>query len=73
MISSVMEYEQAQAELRILQERLAELQREYPVGEKGFTKAGIRTLIARLNEELAVFEGSEEARSTSADRAAQVP
>jgi hypothetical protein len=68
-----MEYEQAQAELRILQERLAELQREYPLGEKGFTKAGIRKLIARLNEELAVFEGSEEARSTSTDPVSQIP
>ena len=30
----------------------------------GFTKAGIRKMIARLQEELAVFEGSEEARET---------
>lgn len=73
MISSITEYEQAQAELRILQERLAELQREYALGEKGFTKAGIRKLIARLNEELAVFEGSEEARGMSADRVTRVP
>jgi len=40
------------------------LQRGHPIGEKGFTKAGIRKLIARLNEELAVFEGGEEARSS---------
>ena len=65
MITTIVEYERAQAELQDLQERLAELQRDHPVGEKGFTKAGIRKLIARLNEELAVFEGSEEARSTS--------
>lgn len=30
---------------------------------QGFTKAGIRKLIARLHEEIAVFEGSEEART----------
>ncbi|WP_068265212.1 hypothetical protein [Rubripirellula obstinata] len=59
-----MEYEKAIAELRSLQDRLDALQRDYPIGEKGFTKAGIRKLIARINEELAVFEGSAEARAT---------
>lgn len=63
MITTTAEYEKVQSELRDLQERLAQLQRDHPIGEKGFTKAGIRKLIARLNEELAVFEGSEEARS----------
>ena len=64
MIITTTEYEKAQAELRDLQDRLEKLQREHPVGEKGFTKAGIRKLIARLNEELAVYEGSEEARTS---------
>jgi len=64
MITTTTEYEKAQAELRDLQDRLEKLQREHPVGEKGFTKAGIRKLIARLNEELAVYEGSEEARTS---------
>jgi len=50
-----------------LQARLERLQREHPLGENGFTKAGIRKLIARLNEELAVFEGSEEARSSQSE------
>lgn len=62
MICTQTEYDKALDELRDLQDRLAKLQQEYPVGEKGFTKAGIRKLIARLNEELAVYEGSEEAR-----------
>lgn len=62
MITTQTEYDKAQDELRDLQDRLAKLQEEHPVGEKGFTKAGIRKLIARLNEELAVYEGSEEAR-----------
>lgn len=61
MITTTVEYEKAQSELQDLQERLAELQRGHSIGDKGFTKAGIRKLIARLNEELAVFEGSEEA------------
>lgn len=62
MICTQTEYDRALDELRDLQDRLTKLQQEYPVGEKGFTKAGIRKLIARLNEELAVYEGSEEAR-----------
>ena len=64
MITTTVEYERAQSELQDLQERLAGLQRNHPIGEKGFTKAGVRKLISRLNEELAVFEGSEEARSS---------
>jgi hypothetical protein len=62
MISSPAEYEKAREELRVLEERLARLQEAHPSGSKGFTKAGIRKLIARLHEELAVYEGSEEAR-----------
>ena len=62
MIANTMDYEKAQEELRSLEERLARLQRTHPVGSKGFTKAGIRKLIARLHEELAIYEGSEEAR-----------
>jgi hypothetical protein len=33
------------------------LQREHPVPEKGLTKVGIPKIIARLHEELAVYEG----------------
>lgn len=68
MITTHTEYNKAQSELRDLQDRLEMLQREHPIGEKGFTKAGIRKLIAKLNEELAVYEGSEEARSSPPNR-----
>lgn len=64
MITNATEYEKAQEELRLLEERLDRLQRAHPIGSKGFTKAGIRKMIARLHEELAVYEGSEEARHT---------
>jgi hypothetical protein len=64
MISTITEYEKAQEELHVLEERLERLQETNPVGSKGFTKAGIRKMIARLQEELAVFEGSEEARAS---------
>lgn len=64
MIHSDEEYAQAQSELQDLQDRLARLQKAHPIGEKGFTKAGIRKLIARLNEDLALYEGSQEIRKT---------
>jgi hypothetical protein len=62
MIRNLVEYQKAQEEIHDLEERLERLQQSHPVGSKGFTKAGIRKLIARLQEELAVYEGSEEAR-----------
>jgi hypothetical protein len=65
MIANLTEYAKAQDEIRVLDERLRRLQQAHPVGSKGFTKAGIRKLIARLQEELALYEGSEEARRLS--------
>jgi hypothetical protein len=62
MINNLTEYQKVQDEIRSLEDRLAKLQSQHPVGSKGFTKAGIRKMIARLHEELAVYEGSEEAR-----------
>jgi hypothetical protein len=65
MISTTLEYDKAQEELRSLEERLNRIQQTNPVGSKGFTKAGIRKMIARLHEELAIFEASEEARQST--------
>jgi hypothetical protein len=65
MIASTTEYQKAQEELRSLEERLARLQETHPAGDKGFTKAGIRKMIARLHEEIAVYVGSEEARQST--------
>lgn len=62
MIGSPTEYQKAQEEICVLEERLRDLQRTHPVGSKGFTKAGIRKMIARLHEELALYEASEDAR-----------
>ena len=64
MITNATEYNKAEDELRDLQERLQRLQKTHPLGAKGFTKAGIRKMIARLHEELALYEGSEEARES---------
>ena len=66
MIANPTEYLKAQAELQSLEERLQRLQLTNPLGSKGFTKAGIRKMIARLHEELAAFEGSEDARRSDA-------
>jgi prefoldin subunit 5 len=65
MISSVVEYEKVREELRRLEDRLNRLETEFPVGSKGFTKAGVRKMIARLHEELGIYEGSEEARQSA--------
>jgi hypothetical protein len=54
-------------EIRALEDRLKRLQEAHPAGTKGFTKAGIRKMIARLHEELAIYEGSEEARRSSSN------
>jgi hypothetical protein len=62
MIAGITDYEKVQEEIRSLEERLKRLQETNPIGTKGFTKAGIHKMIARLHEELAVYEGSEEAR-----------
>jgi len=62
MITTAEQYQQMQEELRQLEERLYRLQQNHPLGAKGFTKAGIRKMIARLHEELAVYERSQEVR-----------
>jgi hypothetical protein len=60
MIANAIEYDKAREELRDLERRLAQLLEAHPFGSKGFTKAGVRKMIARLHEEIAVFEGSQE-------------
>ena len=62
MITNTAEYEKAHSDLRILEQRIADLERDHPIGKKGFTKAGVRKKIAQINEELAIFESREEAR-----------
>jgi hypothetical protein len=62
MIANEIEYRHAQEEIQYLEARLRKLQEQHAFGEKGLTKAGIRKMIARLHEELGVFEGSEEVR-----------
>jgi hypothetical protein len=61
MITNIDQYHKAQEELRQLEERLKRLQQNHPLGSKGFTKAGVRKMIARLHEELALYEGDQEA------------
>jgi hypothetical protein len=67
VIARKSEYRKTWSEPRDLQARLERLQREHPIGGKGFTKAGVRKSIARLDEELAVFDGSAEARSSPSE------
>jgi hypothetical protein len=60
MIATAEEFKKAQEELGRLETWLQKLQQDSPVPAKGFTKAGIRKMIARLHEELAVYEGGQE-------------
>ncbi|HEY3306669.1 MAG TPA: hypothetical protein VGL70_24370 [Candidatus Binatia bacterium] len=60
MITNTEQYGKAQEELHLLEDRLRLLQQSHPLGAKGFTKAGIRKMIARLHEELALYEGNQE-------------
>jgi hypothetical protein len=62
MIANATEYQKAGQEIRALEERLTRLHQAYPLASKEFTKAEIRKMMARLHEELAVYEGSEESR-----------
>ncbi len=64
MIESKNQYDAAKAELQSLEERLSRLQREYPLPAKGLTKAGVRKMIARLHEQLAIYEGSREVHAS---------
>lgn len=48
LIANVAEYEKARDELRSLENRLTKLLQTHEIGVKGFTKAGIRKMIARL-------------------------
>jgi len=45
MITNAEQHQKAQEELHLLEDRLQRLQRDYPLGAKGFTKAGIRKMI----------------------------
>ena len=67
MIADIAEYQKAQEEIDALEVRLRDLRQSHPVGLKGFTKAGIRKMIARLHEELAVYEASQEARHSNTE------
>jgi len=63
MISTAQEYEAAKSELSHLEDWLSRLHRDHPAPSHGLSKAGIRKMIARLHEELAVYEGSQEVES----------
>jgi hypothetical protein len=60
VITDGIQYDKAREELRYLEAWLERLHDESPGGEKGLTKAGIRKMIARLHEELAVYEGGRQ-------------
>jgi hypothetical protein len=58
MITNMAEYGKACEELDHFQKWLEELLRSHPGRERGLTKAGVRKMIARLQEEIGFYEGS---------------
>ena len=56
MISNNEEYAGALREIEYLDAWLGKLAKEFPRGERGLTMAGIRKKLAKIQEELAVFE-----------------
>ena len=58
MISSPFEYERSQEQLEHLEKWLLRLRQGSDPGKDGLVKAGIRKLISRLHEEMAVYEGT---------------
>lgn len=64
MMANRTECQKSEEEIRLVEEGLRRLQQSHPVGSNGFTKAGIRKMIARLHEELALYEESEDARQS---------
>jgi hypothetical protein len=60
MITNAAEYDKACEELERLEAWLERLRKEHPGQEKGLTKAGVRKMIARLHEDLGVYEGGRE-------------
>jgi hypothetical protein len=62
MISTQQEYEGTLKQVEHLQEWLARCLAEHPNGESGHTTSGIRKLLARYHEELAVYEAELEHR-----------
>jgi len=67
VITNLEECEWAENQLRFLEERLAQLQGIRPTGVQGLAKASMRRRIARLHEELAMFEGLHAFGLTSLD------
>ena len=68
MITCLEDYEKAHADLRMLEQRIAELERRHAVGENGFTKASVRKLIALINADLAAYEAREQTRLAAPGR-----
>ena len=60
MIANAHEYEKAQEELTYLAMWLSRLEEKSPLPAKGLTRASVLKMIARLQEEMAIFSGARE-------------
>ena len=60
MIESANQHAIASEQLIELNARLGKLQEESPGKLKGYTKAGIRKMIAKIHEDLAIYEATND-------------
>ena len=60
MIENEQQYQKALEELQCMEDWLKRLQADPHESKKGLTKAGIRKMIARLQDELGAYEGRQE-------------
>lgn len=62
MVGNANERRRAEEEPAHLEQWLERLQCDHPAPAKGLAKAGVRKVIARPHEELALYGGRQEAR-----------
>ena len=67
MIENDEHYRKALEELRYMEDWLRRLQAKRDGSAKGLTKAGIRKMIARLQDELGAYEGQQEVSAAAAE------
>jgi len=68
MIENDQHYQKALDELQYMEDWLRRLQGQSSDASKGLTKAGIRKMIARLQDELGAYEGHQEVGAAAAAR-----
>ena len=72
MISNAFEFEKAKEELEYLHSWLQNLSRDVSAERSGFTEVSVRSMIARINHELSVYQASRTEPQSEMDQVPQV-